>query len=36
VRAASGGPLDRLYAKARADGDRSVRTAAFDAMATGE
>jgi hypothetical protein len=25
-----------LYAKARADGDRSVRTEAFDAMATGE
>ncbi|MFE9651116.1 DUF402 domain-containing protein [Streptomyces sp. NPDC006365] len=25
-----------LYAKARADGDRSVRTEAFDAMATGQ
>ncbi|MGN9760119.1 DUF402 domain-containing protein [Streptomyces sp. SD31] len=25
-----------LYARARADGDRSVRTEAFDAMATGE
>ncbi|MFF3767340.1 hypothetical protein ACFYYR_25095 [Streptomyces sp. NPDC001922] len=25
-----------LYAKARVDGDRSVRTEAFDAMATGQ
>ncbi len=36
MRTRSGGPLAALYAKARPDGDRSVRTEAFEAMATGE
>lgn len=39
VTACAPGALTRrpaLYAKTRADGDRMVRTEAFDAMATGE